>query len=66
MTDKIFEKLKSLNKDMSDEEINKILNVKFYLCPGNYEFLPEEERNRKIEERDKNYKKFLEEQKNEK
>lgn len=48
MTDKIFEKLKSLNKDMSDEEINKILNVKFYLCPGNYEFLPEEEKKRKL------------------
>ena len=62
MSDKIFQKLKSLNKDKSDKEILLLLNSKIYLCPGNYEFSSKEERKKRIKERDENYKKFVEEQ----
>jgi len=62
MKDKIIKKLKALNKDMSEEKILELRYAKIYFCPGGYELLPEEERRKKIEKRDKNYQKFLKEQ----
>lgn len=62
MSDSIFQKLKTLNKEKSDNEIYLLLNSKIYFCPGNYDFLPEDEQKEKIRERDENYKKFIEEQ----
>lgn len=62
MKDIIFEQMKKRNKNLTNEEIEEMLTRKIYFCPGDYKYLPEEERKKKIEERDKKYKKFLKEQ----
>lgn len=55
----------NLNEEINQfrNKIEKLTagNTKFYFCPGNYEALPPEERKKKLEERDRNYKKYLEE-----
>lgn len=62
MNDEIFNIIKERNKNLTDEEIEELLTRKLYFCPGNYEYLTEEERRKKIEQRDRNYQQILKEQ----